>query len=74
MEIKVYIVQRETGEVVDAKLTHAAAHAVAKANAPAKVLLIRANKSPMPSSTQEGADNGTHRHEHGRDAALRFRA
>ena len=46
MHQKVYVVQREGGEVVTVKLTFAAAHAIAKDHAPARVLLFRADKYP----------------------------
>lgn len=48
---KVYIVQKydregNPGEIIAAKLTFAAAHSVAKDNAPAKVVFALADKSP----------------------------
>ncbi|QXN72635.1 hypothetical protein RCZAHN_26 [Rhodobacter phage RcZahn] len=42
---KVYIVQRGDGTVIAAKLSFEAAHKMAKANAPAKVLFAVADKS-----------------------------
>jgi hypothetical protein len=47
---KVYIVQKydrsgNPGEIIAAKLTFAAAHDIAKANAPAKVVFAIADKS-----------------------------
>lgn len=49
---KVYIVQKydregKPGEIIAAKLTFAAAHAVAKDNAPAKVVFALADKSSL---------------------------
>jgi len=50
--VKVYIVQKADrqgrlyGEVLAAKLTRQAAHEIAKANAPAKVTCIIADKTP----------------------------
>lgn len=41
---KVFIVQKATGEVLAAKLTFSAAHTIAKANAPARVLFALADK------------------------------
>jgi hypothetical protein len=55
-ETKVYVIQKfdrqgNPGEVIDAKLTLAAAQEIAKANAPAKVIGFfadkRLTKSPM---------------------------
>lgn len=49
--VKVYVVQqadkmgRLVGEVLAVKLTYAAAHAVAKANAPSKVTCVLADKT-----------------------------
>src|SRR5690606_34731845 len=51
--VKVYIVQKADrkghlhGEVLAAKLTRQAAHEIAKANAPAKVTCITADKTPF---------------------------
>lgn len=42
---KVYIVQRRSGEVIAAKTAFLPAHAIAKANAPARVLFSIADKS-----------------------------
>lgn len=42
---KVYIVQKEGGEVIGAKTAFEPAHALAKANAPARVLFSVADKS-----------------------------
>lgn len=50
-KVKVYVVQkadrqgRLQGEVLAVKLTHTAAHAIAKAHAPAKVTCVLADKS-----------------------------
>ena len=49
-EVKVYVVQRyerdgTPGEVIAAKLTHNAAHTIAKKNAPARVIFTVADKS-----------------------------
>lgn len=50
--VKVYVVQKADrqgklyGDVLAVKLTHEAAHAVAKANAPAKVTCVLADKTP----------------------------
>ena len=48
--VKVYIAQSEAGLVLAVKLTFAAAHAVAKAHAPARVLLYVADKDPSLSA------------------------
>ena len=73
MEVKVYIVQRESGEIVGAKLTHAAAHSVALANAPSRIVLLRADKVPI-SATQRprGAEDGLGRTVARRDKDVRF--
>lgn len=42
---KIFIVQRASGDVIAAKLTYLAAHTIAKANAPAKILFTRADKT-----------------------------
>ena len=52
MRVKVYLVQKAradgslTGEIVAAKLTREAAQLIAKRNAPCKVELLVADKSP----------------------------
>lgn len=48
--VKVYVVQQYDrhgipGEVIAVKLTHSAAHFIAKVNAPAKVLFVIADKT-----------------------------
>jgi len=43
-EVKVFVVQREDGEIVGAKLTRGAAQSVARYFAPAKVTPMIANK------------------------------
>lgn len=53
--VKTYVVQKydrkgNPGEVLDVKLTFAAAHALAKENAPAKVIPILADKVPLQST------------------------
>ncbi len=57
MNLKTYVVQKysrdgKPGEVIDCKLTWGAAHAVAKANAPAKVITIVADKLPILSAPE----------------------
>jgi hypothetical protein len=52
---KVYVAQQadregRLGDILAVKLPFAAAHAIAKANAPAKVWLFVADKSPLPNS------------------------
>ena len=42
---KVYVVQKADGEVIAVKLTHGAAHAIAKRHAPARVHFAVANKA-----------------------------
>jgi len=60
--VKVYIVQKADrkgnlqGEVLAAKLTHSAAHEIAKNNAPAKVTCIVADKSPIPNGPDYVSD------------------
>ena len=54
--VKVYVAQKvdvrgRLGEVLAIKLTHAAAHAVAKAYAPAAVTCIIADKTAFPNMT-----------------------
>ena len=51
--VKVYVVQKADregrlhGDVLAVKLTHAAAHKIAKEHAPAKVSCVMADKSPF---------------------------
>jgi len=51
--VKVYVVQkadrmgRLVGDVLAVKLTHGAAHEIAKAHAPAKVTCVMADKTPF---------------------------
>jgi hypothetical protein len=62
MQVKVYVIQRydkngNPGEVIDVKLSFAAAHDIAKKYAPAKVLYDLADKSdviskPVPFGSQ----------------------
>ena len=59
-ETKVYAVQKfdrdgRPGEVIAIKLTWTAAHAIAKRNAPAKVIFAVADKDPTPNVVQNGA-------------------
>ena len=42
---KVYVVQRANDELLAVKLTHQAAHQIAKDNAPAKVTCVIADKT-----------------------------
>lgn len=48
--VKVYVVQAEDEEVVGAKLTREAAQALAKREAPASVILVRAEKDTFPTA------------------------
>ncbi len=59
---KVYVVQAESGEVVGCKLTHLAAHMLAKLHAPARVLAFVADKQPPANAAPEGAAHGPRRH------------
>lgn len=61
--VKVYVVQAASGEVLDVKLTHAAAHAVAvlatKEKGPCRALPpIFANKIPARSQQTPGGRDG----------------
>jgi hypothetical protein len=54
---KVYVVQRANDELIAVKLTHLAAHQIAKEHAPAKVTCVIADKTtlrnvPAPISSQ----------------------
>ena len=49
--MKVYVVQREGGEVLAVKLCHAAARDLAKEQAPARVLKFVADKATATRST-----------------------
>ena len=59
-ETKVYDVQKfdregKEGPVLAVKLTHGAAHEIAKRNAPAKVIFAVADKDEKPNVEQNGA-------------------
>lgn len=65
-ETKIYVVQRESGEVVAARLTRESAQAWARAYAPAKVISLTAGKSfpptfPETMATSNGVDHADHR-------------
>ena len=62
MHVKVYIVQRATGEVLAVKLRHIDAHHIAKVNAPCRVLSMVADKTPDPNPPgSRGGSNGRYR-------------
>jgi hypothetical protein len=48
--VKVFVVQHANGDVLAAKLTFQAAHAIAKACAPCRVIPLVADKEPDHSS------------------------
>lgn len=52
MQIKVFIVQRADGKVIGSKLRFSDAHALAKAQAPARVLFSIADKTPFENVTE----------------------
>ena len=59
-EVKTYVVQKvdaedRLGAVIAVKLTWAAAHAIAKRKAPAKVIFAVADKDETPNVVQNGA-------------------
>ena len=59
-EVKTYVVQKVDGDgrlgaVIAVKLTWSAAHAIAKRQAPAKVLFAVADKDESPNVDQNGA-------------------
>lgn len=60
--VKVYVVQQAdaegklSGEVIAAKLTHGAAHAIAKKHAPAKVTCLLADKGPEENGPEYTCD------------------
>jgi len=59
-DVKIYAVQKfdhdgSPGEVIAVKLTHAAAHDIAKRFAPSKVIFAVADKDPTPNVVQNGA-------------------
>lgn len=77
MEVKVYIAQKvdelgRPGEVVAVKLTHLAAHQMAKIHAPCKVTLHRADKVAdlTPAKQHTGEQHGTTRSNQGFDEAF----
>ncbi|TAJ84573.1 hypothetical protein [Reyranella sp.] len=47
-EVKVFIIQKENGELLGAKLTREAAQSVARRHAPAKVTPLIADKQSAP--------------------------
>lgn len=55
-QTKVYVVQREDGEVIGTKLTFDAAHRLARKYAPAKVLFSLADKSDLPNVADHEQD------------------
>ena len=57
--VKVYVVQKADrqgrlhGDVLAVKLTHAAAHRIARDNAPAKVTCVLADKTGFPNGPEQ---------------------
>lgn len=58
-KVKVYIVQKASGEVIAAKLTFIDAHQIAKAHAPARVLFAVADKTQALNVTAHSADQSS---------------
>lgn len=61
-EVKVFIVQKENGELLGAKLTREAAQSIARRHAPAKVTPMIADKhraSDMPPALPSALDAAT---------------
>jgi len=55
-QVKVYIVQAADGKIIAAKLTFLEAHELAKDFAPAKVVMVMADKSDAPNGPAYASD------------------
>jgi hypothetical protein len=58
LQVKVYLVQQPDGAVIAAKLRYQDAHAIAKAEAPCRVLFLMADKTTRlnPPASRGGSD------------------